>query len=425
MRTLWLSILTLVMTSTSSVVDVGSRRPDIVCHPHQCPGGLPVFPERRRLCYVKNNGNGQDDSQHILSAIHECNYGGRVVFRKGVQYTIGTALDLTFMNNIDIDIQGYIQFTNDTTYWQEHSFQFIFQNATSFWLWGGKDVAVYGGGTIDGNGQTWYNLYAVDPLVNRPTLIGLEGLHNSVISNLNLRQSPTYHFFMANSTNVIIDNMNMNSVSSDSHPNANTDGIDLIALHFKIGFKPNSTNMLVQNMHCTGSHGISVGSLGQYPTQYDIIENIYVYNVSMVSALTGARVKVWPNTPSTEAADLQGGGGSGIVNQVTFDTFTVQDVDYAIELDQCYGQKNLTLCYEFPSPLKITNVVFKNFQGITSTKYEPDIATFACSSDTACSNIHASNINVWGPGGSLAYCQNVDELMLVGVNCTGPYKGFE
>lgn len=104
------------------------------------------------------------------------------------------------------DIQGYIQFTNDTTYWQEHSFQFIFQNATSFWLWGGKDVAVYGidyasfslhcwnvsliialgGGTIDGNGQTWYNLYAVDPLVNRPTLIGLEGLHNSVISNLNL-----------------------------------------------------------------------------------------------------------------------------------------------------------------------------------------------------------------------------------------------
>lgn len=31
-------------------------------------------------------------------------------------------------------------------------------------------------------------------------------------------------------------------------------------------FKPNSTNMVVQNMWCNGSHGISVGSLGQVGT---------------------------------------------------------------------------------------------------------------------------------------------------------------
>jgi hypothetical protein len=52
--------------------------------------------------------------------------------------------------------------------------------------WNVSLIIAVGGGTIDGNGQTWYNLYAVNPLVNRPTLIGLEGLHNSVISNLNL-----------------------------------------------------------------------------------------------------------------------------------------------------------------------------------------------------------------------------------------------
>ena len=28
-------------------------------------------------------------------------------------------------------------------------------------------------------------------------------------------------------------------------------------------FKPNSTNILVSNLWCNGSHGISVGSLGQ------------------------------------------------------------------------------------------------------------------------------------------------------------------
>ena len=48
-----------------------------------------------------------------------------------------------------------------------------------------------------------------------------------------------------------------------------------------VSFKPNSTNMLVQNMWCNGSHGISVGSLGQYKGEFDIVENIYVFNASM------------------------------------------------------------------------------------------------------------------------------------------------
>ena len=39
--------------------------------------------------------------------------------------------------------------------------------------------------------------------------------------------------------------------------------------------------MLVQSLSCTGSHGISVGSLGQYVGIYSIVENVYVYNVSM------------------------------------------------------------------------------------------------------------------------------------------------
>lgn len=71
------------------------------------------------------------------------------------------------------------------------------------------------------------------------------------------------------------------------------------------------------------------------------------------------------------------------------------------------------------------NVMFKNFQGTTDSKYAPEIATFACSSSTACSNIQTEDINVSGPSGSLAYCYNVDTSLLNGVNCIGTYKGFE
>jgi hypothetical protein len=43
-----------------------------------------------------------------------------------------------------------------------------------------------------------------------------------------------------------------------------------------VSFKPNSTNIVVQNLACNGSHGISVGSLGQYPGEVDIVKNIFV-----------------------------------------------------------------------------------------------------------------------------------------------------
>lgn len=51
-----------------------------------------------------------------------------------------------------------------------------------------------------------------------------------------------------------------------------------------VSFKPNVTDILVQNLHCNGSHGISVGSLGQYPGEVDIVQNVLVYNISMFNA---------------------------------------------------------------------------------------------------------------------------------------------
>jgi hypothetical protein len=46
--------------------------------------------------------------------------------------------------------------------------------------------------------------------------------------------------------------------------------------------------------------------LGQYPGEYDIVEDVYVANISMHNASAGARIKVWPNTASALSGDLQG-----------------------------------------------------------------------------------------------------------------------
>jgi hypothetical protein len=73
-----------------------------------------------------------------------------------------------------------------------------------------------------------------------------------------------------------------------------------------------------------------------------------IVSSSNISVQDGARIKVWPGVSSALSTDLQGGGGSGLVKNITYDGMTIDNVDYAIEVTQCYGQKNLTLCNEFP-----------------------------------------------------------------------------
>ncbi|KUI70986.1 Exopolygalacturonase X [Cytospora mali] len=462
------SVCTALLASVAGVtaiVSEASSRPEVIASPFQPRLGVPSPPERTKTCYVKTNGNGTDDSDNILSAFNECNNGGHVIFDKNSTYTIGTYMDWTFLQSIDIervpaamvaegqyrgrfgfdavynweraadrlplDIQGTIKFTDDTDYWQENSYKFIFQNATSFFKLGGDDVFIYGGGTLDGSGQTWYDLYAKDKYILRPVLIGIDGLSNSILTDLNLRYSPMYYVFMANATDVVFNNININGDSTSSNVAKNTDGWDTyrssdITIMNSwvnngddcVSFKPNSTNILVQSTYCNGSHGISVGSLGQYKGEYDIVENVYVANMSMHNSGAGARIKVWPNTQSALSGDLQGGGGDGHVKNITYDGMFIDNVDLAIQVTQCYGQKNTTLCLEYPSPLTISEIYIKNFTGTTSKKYSPEIASFACSSAGVCDDIYASDINVSSPSGTAqAYCLNMNETSLA-VKCT-------
>ena len=145
----------------------------------------------------------------------------------------------------------------------------------------------------------------------------------------------------------------------------------------------------------------------------------------MSNATDGARIKVWPGSPAALSGDLQGGGGTGRVNNITYNEMSITNVDYAIEVTQCYGQKNLTLCDEFPSSLTITNILIENVHGQTSNKYSPESGLIVCSSPTVCSNITLEDIAIFSPNGTenLFTCGDVDETLLHGINCTTVNKG--
>ncbi|KAJ5887750.1 exopolygalacturonase X [Penicillium taxi] len=413
----------------------GESRTD-ACKPHHPFKPLPDSQPRTRTCRVSNHGHGIDDSKNILKALRKCNNGGKVVFDADKTYTIGTAIDMTFLKHIDIEIEGTVQFTNDTDYWQANAFNQTFQNATTFFQLGGEDVNLYGTGTLDGNGQVWYDLYAEDALILRPILVGIIGLNGGTIGPLKLRYSPQWYQIVANSSNLLFEGIDISGYSTSNHTAKNTDGWDLyrssnIVIQNSVinngddcvSFKPNSTDIIVQNLHCNGSHGISVGSLGQYEGEVDIVENLLIYNISMFNASDGARIKAWSGVSSALSTDLQGGGGLGSVKNITYDTMTIENVDYAIEVTQCYGQSNLTLCNEYPffreikSNLTISDVHFKNIKGVTSGK-KSNVGTIVCSSPNTCSGIYATDIDVESPSGTDTFiCTNVDESLL-DVNCS-------
>ncbi|KAK8193542.1 Exopolygalacturonase X [Phyllosticta capitalensis] len=407
------------------------ERPSISVGPIPPYRPLPTSPARNRTCVVSAKGNGTDDGPAILEAFKSCNNGGAVVLSEDTTYTIGTALDLTFLEHVDWVIGGTVLFTNDTDYWQASGFNQTFQNATTFFQLGGTDVNVYGGGTLDGQGQAWWDLYASDIYILRPILFGTIGLHGGSIANLNLRNSPQWYNIVANSSDVVFSGISIEGASQSENEAKNTDGWDtyrssnVVIMDSVINngddcvaFKPNSTGIVVQGLVCNGSHGISVGSLGQYVGEVDIVEDVYVYNISMSNASDGARIKVWPGSPAALSGDLQGGGGSGSVNNITYDTITISEVDYAVEITQCYGQKNLTLCNEYPANLTISNILIKNFSGTTSDKYDPLVGTLVCSSEAVCSNITVQDIDVKSPSGTNEFeCTNIDETNLK-VNCT-------
>ncbi|KAF2223361.1 polygalacturonase [Elsinoe ampelina] len=423
-----LTRLALIIAGVTAAVP---QRPVLTVGPKTLATPFPASPARNasKVCTVA--ASSTDASPSILQAAQACNNGGTVVFPAGQTFVIGSPLDLTFLKHVDIFILGTVALKDDPAYWKSHLFVYAFQDSRLAWRFGGEDVNIYGlgQGTIDGRGQTWWTAWHADSSILRPHLFGTDGLKGGSISGLKMINSPNWFNLIANSSDVLITGMNLNVVSDPASPAKNTDGWDTyrssnIVIQDSvinntddcISFKPNSTQIIIQNLKCNGSHGISVGSLGQYLGQTDIVQDVYVYNTTMSNASDGARIKVWPG--AAPGSDGKSGGGLGRVQNVTYDTFSVSNVDYAIELTQCYSAKSQSLCQQYPASLIIEDIVFKNFSGTTSAKYDPISGSLVCSSANVCMNIRGQNINVKPRSGKTAKwtCTNIDKS-LIGVAC--------
>ncbi|KIK55486.1 glycoside hydrolase family 28 protein [Collybiopsis luxurians FD-317 M1] len=353
-------------------------------------------------CILTASGN--DDAPQFLAAAAGCS---TVTIPTGTTLDIQTRLNMTGMSNLNINLQGTIRFNPDIPYWTGNAFFIPFQNSTTFWLLGGENIVLNGGGTVDGAGQAWYDALPNNSTLLRPIIMTLNQCTNATVENIQMINSPNWFNLVNECNDVTFNDITLNATSTSENFIANTDGWDIYrsdSVTIKnsvinngddcVSFKPNSTNVLVSNISCNGSHGISVGSLGQFAGVFDIVQNVTAVNIKMTNSGNGPRIKAWAGE----------GVGSGLVQNITFQNFTVSNVDLAITIDQCY-ETSTAACAEFPSNVIIQDVFYDNISGAGA---ESEVASLDCSPDGRCSNISVNNLDLTGPGGDTSFeCQNV------------------
>lgn len=191
-----------------------------------------------------------------------------------------------------------------------------------------------------------------------------------------------------------------------------------------------------------GTHGQSMGSIGQYSGEKDIIENVLIENAWMLNGQFGGRLKTWAGE------DV----GYGLINNVSFKNVWSANTQYSAYLDSCYFnvtlprspiqqsikcrmistvqytngvQINASECAAYPSAVNISNISFENFSGYTSGKYGRAVARLTCSSSPSavCENISFKNFTVTSPCGNgtddaVIICDGITDLGVPCVNST-------
>lgn len=387
-------------------------------------------PSPRQTCVVSSYGDvTKSDVPAIKRAFKTCGNGGIIRFTNGITYSINDFLSIEGCKGCEVQLDGTLKQSDNITHWQTQYVTHPFQNSRlSIVIQGAKDMLLHspsGKGLIDGNAQAWWDTYHTNSSLLRPILLTIANSTHVTLDGIKMINSPMWFNFIVASSYINFLDTTIQAKSTSDAIIANTDGFDtyqsdnvvIRGLDFDAGddcvsFKPNSTNIIVENAICGGSHGVSVGSLAQYPGVYDIVENIYVHNVSFIDrsdgthTQNGVRLKTWPG----------GQYGYGKVHNITYDDIKISGVDKPIVVDTCY-MNTASYCSEHPSLVNMTEVYIRNVSGESSGANGNSVASLICSPSATC-ELHLADIQLTVPSGGdpIFNCTNVNAD--AGIPCT-------
>jgi polygalacturonase len=265
------------------------------------------------------------------------------------------------------------------------------------------DLKISGEGTIDGQGESWWNAFRADAhMTHRPYLIKLTNCQRVEVEGVTLQNSPMFHLVPQGCTDVTIRGVTIHSPGNAP----NTDGIDPSGWNFlithctidtgddNIAIKPNgdrqpgNKNYLVTDCHFLRGHGMSVGggSAGG-------LDNLTVSNCTFVGTDSGIRIKT-----------LRGNGG--LLQNATYENLTMDSVKNPIYIIDWYPERTAPkdLATEKPEPITDKTPFNKNIviRNVTITN-SPNAGTIRGLPEAPITDVLLSNVNISAETGMKIY----------------------
>jgi len=196
------------------------------------------------------------------------------------------------------------------------------------------DLEIAGRGTIDGQGQAWWDAFnANSSMPHRPYMINLQNGQRIHVHQITLKNSPMFHLALSSDNEVTIDSITILAPSSAP----NTDAIDPSGVNYlirddslavgddNIAIKAGSAfckNFFITGCHFGTGHGLSVGGQSN-----DGLDSLSVTNCRFTGTTNGIRLK----------ANRTNGGLS---QHMLYTDLAMTDVQYPIYITSYYGNSS-------------------------------------------------------------------------------------
>ncbi|CAM0952284.1 unnamed protein product [Alopecurus aequalis] len=272
-------------------------------------------------------------------------------------------------------------------------------------------LTVTGGGTIDGNGESWWkNSCRVDKnlkCTDAPMALLLSKCNHLKVENINLLNSQQIHMSVEDCKDVLLKRITItapeDSPENDGIHIARTKDIRVMDCNMKTGddclsIETGTENLFASRITCGPGHGISVGSLGDNNSEARV-SNVTVYKAHLSGTMFGVRIKSWQ-------------GGKGYAKDITFEDITMTNVKNPIIVDQNYCTMADPLkpkpCDKQTSAVEFSNIQFKNIRGTSATK---EAIKLDCSDAIPCHDILLQDVKLIFKGkksaATTSICNNV------------------
>ncbi|KAK8468214.1 hypothetical protein PHAVU_007G253101 [Phaseolus vulgaris] len=285
-------------------------------------------------------------------------------------------------SNIAVQITGTVEASDNISDYNEDRAHWLMFDSV-------QKLSVKGGGTIDGNGNIWWQNSCKTnqklPCKKAPTALTFYKCKDLTVEDLTIRNGQQMHVSFEESENVIVSGLTVtapeDSPNTDGIHITNTQNIQILNTVIGTGddcisIESGSRNVQATKITCGPGHGISIGSLGSGESK-DFVSGVTVNGAKFSGTTNGVRIKTWQ-------------GGSGSASNIKFQNIQMEKVTNPIVIDQNYCDQ-ATPCKKQKSAVQIKNVLYENIKGTSGS----DVGVqFDCSEKFPCEGIVLQNIDL-------------------------------